>query len=172
MGMRAVAIVIGAVRVPMIAIAFIPVIVIVAVAVAVSVSVFVLVLVLVPSAGMRTRVRRPGGVVGACLGLERPARRRDAQAHADEQLRQNVVRLEDEAVGLDVERNVAVAEVVGRLREGERGAARCGVRRRGDDEDRLVERLDRDQRAVLGDEDVAAADDPAARQEDADAPAG
>ena len=145
--------------------------------VSVFVSVFVSVVVVVSVAVGRARrvcVSATGScsVVGARLGLERAACRRHVEAHACEQFREHVVRLEHEAIGANLERNVAIAEVVGGLGERERGARRVAARGRGDDEDRLRQRLDADQRAVFADEDVAAADDAAARQEHGQAPAG
>jgi len=141
----------------------------------VPVSVFVSVVVSVAvGRARRVCVSATGScsVVGARLGLERAACRRHVEAHACEQFREHVVRLEHEAIGANLERNVAIAEVVGGLGERERGARRVAARGRGDDEDRLRQRLDADQRAVFADEDVAAADDAAARQEHGQAPAG
>ena len=156
-----------------------PVAVSVVVRVVVHVVVHVVVRVVVPVLVTMSCVRRmqvstsePRSVVSARLGLEGATRRRDLEAHACEQLCEHVVRLEHEAIGTHLERNVAVAEVVRGLGERERGACRLAVRGRGDDEDRLRERLDADQRAVFADEDVAAADDATARQEHGEAPAG
>ena len=71
----------------------------------------------------------PHGVVGAGFGLER---RRvvvvDVEAHAYEQLREHVVGLEHEAIGVHFERDVAIAEVVGGLGERQRGARRVAAR--------------------------------------------
>ncbi len=72
----------------------------------------------------RVFVRRSRGVVSARLRLERATRRRDLEAHASEQLGEHVVRLEHEAIGADLERNVAIAEVVRGLGERERRARR------------------------------------------------
>ena len=59
-------------------------------------------------------------VVGTRLRLERAARCRDVEAHAGEHLGQHVVGLEHEAIGANLERNVAVAEVI---RGAQRGRA-------------------------------------------------
>lgn len=138
----------------------------------VIVAVAVIVVVVRRARVMRVSLRRRRRVVGAGLGLERTLGRRDDEVQADEQLGEDVVGLEDEAVGVDLERNVPVAQVIGRFRDRQRRDVRCEARTGRGDQDRLIERPDRDQRAVLADEDVAAADDAAARQEDADAPAG
>ncbi len=149
---------------------------IVVVGVVVRVVVLVVVLVTlfakVPSVGMRVAVRWRGCAVRAGLGLERALRRRHLESHALEQRGEDVIGLENKSISADLERHVPVAQVIGRFRERERGTLRRGVRSRGDDEDLLLARPQRDQRAIFGDEDVAAADDAAAREEDADAAAG
>jgi len=120
---------------------------------------------------MRVRTRMGGGaVVGAAFGLERGARLGNVEPEPAQQFAEHVVRLEDEAIVTDFERDMAIAEVVRGAREVERRRARGGAR--GRDEHGLCERVDDDERAVLGDEDVAAANDRAARQEHADGATG
>ena len=118
--------------VPMLTVVFVrllvPVLVPVRMAVRMAVSVRI---VTVPMRLVRAvRVCTPGprSVVSARLRLERAARRRDVEAHASEHLGEHVVRLEDEAIGADLERNVAVAEVVRGLRERERRAVSVAAR--------------------------------------------
>jgi len=112
--------------------------------------------------GMAVRLRRL--TVGPGLRLERRGLLGDDEVHAAQHVGQHRIRLELEPVGLQFQRDVAVAQVVGRAQQVERRAVlRAGAHhhhglRRG---------LDADQRAVLGDEHVAAAHRGAARQEHA-----
>lgn len=107
----------------------------------------------------RARLVRPR------LGLERLVRLGDDQMHASEQIGEHVVGLELQVVGLQLDGDVAVAQVVGGAHQVARRAVLGAV---AHDEHRLRGGLHAHEAAVVGDEYVAAAHDGAARQEDAE----
>jgi hypothetical protein len=89
--------------------------------------------------------------VGAALGAERRLDGTEVGAEAGEHVLDDVVALHDDAIGADLGRGVAVADVPGETRERPGGGA--GARSRL--EERLGRRLDRDDAAVVEDERVA-----------------
>ena len=100
--------------------------------------------------------------VRAALGLERTGRLGHDQVLPAQHVGQHVVGLQQQAIGLQLQRHVAVAQVVGGAQQVERRAVVGAVR---DDQHRLWRGLHAHQRAVLADQHVAAAQHGAARQE-------
>jgi len=140
-----------------------------------------------------TMVRVPAIAVGTGLGLEGLLHLGDGQVHGAQHVGQHVVGLDLEVVGPEFDRHVAVAEVVGGAHEIEAAAVvvvsmavtvtmtvvvimamamvMVVVVAGRDAQHRLGRGDHAQQRAVLGDEDIAAAHHGAARQKDADTPA-
>lgn len=103
--------------------------------------------------------------IRAALGLECALLLADDEVHRAQHAGEHVVGFELQVIRRDLDRDVAVAEVV----RGSREVPRRAVLGTGaNDEQRLRRSDDADQRAVLGDEHVAAANDGAARQEHAE----
>ena len=100
--------------------------------------------------------------VGAALGLEGLLRLMHDQVHGAQHLGQHVVGLDLQMVGLELDRHVAVAQVVGGARQVEGRAVLGAV---GDAQHRLRRGQHPHQRAVLGHQHVATAHRGTARQE-------
>lgn len=129
----------------------------------VIVSVAVRMAVVVPMAMSARRVR-------ATLGLERRLLRGDDEVHGAQHVGEHVVGFDLQVVGSQLDRHVAVAQVVGGADEVE---GRAVLRAVGDAQDRLGRGDHADHAAVFGHQHVAAAHDGAAGQEDAEfAPGG
>ncbi|EWS53803.1 hypothetical protein X551_03393 [Methylibium sp. T29] len=103
--------------------------------------------------------------VGAALGLERRLRLADDQVHGAQHVGQHMVGLELQAVGLQLQRHMAVAEVVGGAQQVEGRAVFAAMPHH---QHRLGRGDHADQRTVLGHQHVAAAHHAAARQEHAE----
>src|SRR6185369_4224090 len=58
--------------------------------------------------------------VSATLGLERSARLLHVQVHGAQHFREHMIRLDLQVIGLQLDRHVAIAQVVGRARQVER----------------------------------------------------
>ena len=113
-------------------------------------------LVMVPAAMPRS--------VGAAFGLEGQVLRLHDEVHRPQHVGQHVVGFDLEVVGLQLDRHVAVAQVVGGAGQVEGGAVLRAVR---DDQDGLRRSDDADHGAVFGHQHVTAAHQGAAWQEDA-----
>jgi len=124
------------------------------------VGVVVCMVVFVP---MPVPVARSG--IGPGLRLEGLVHLADDQVHLAQQFGQHMVGLEFQVVRLQLEMHMAVAQVVGGAQQVERCAVLRAMR---DPQHRLRRREHTHQRAVLGDQHVAAAHHRAARQEHAD----
>ena len=110
---------------------------------------------------VRMAVRR-AVAVGARLGFERRQCLGDLEVHAPQHVGEHRIGFELQAVGAYFELDVAVAEVIGGARQVCRGAV---LGAGADLQHRLRRGLHPHQRAVVGDEHVAAAHHGAARQE-------
>jgi hypothetical protein len=113
--------------------------------------------------GVRSLVR--GSAVGARLRLEGGVRFADIELHLAQHVGQHRVDFELQVIGLDFERDMAIAEVVGRAQQVKRLALGADA----NDQHRLRCRDDADQRTVVDDEDVATPNNLAAGQKDANA---
>lgn len=100
--------------------------------------------------------------IGAAFGLERRLRRLDGEVHGTQHVGQNMVRLDLQVIGLQLDLDMAVAQVVGGAHE-VKGAAMFGTR--CDDQYRLRGSLYPDHGAIFSHQHVATADHGAAWQE-------
>lgn len=106
--------------------------------------------------------------IGTALGIKRQQGLVDEQVHASEHLGQHRIGLDLQVIGLQLDRHMPIAQVIGRACEVES----CSVLRAvANHHHRLRGGQHADQRAIFGQQHVAAAHGRAARQEDTDAAA-